>query len=86
MLYIERQVIDGKRAYLVREKHGWWDETERKPKHLVQTLALKKGFQRLTKRWSSMKAIIGHRVSNGFVHSLTHDFYSDDPNAFNAKS
>jgi len=52
----------------------------------VQTLALKKGFQRLTKRWSSMKAIIGHRVSNGFVHSLTHDFYSDDPNAFNAKS
>ena len=43
-LYIEPQVIEGKRAHLVLENHGWWDETERKPKHLVQTFGPEEGF------------------------------------------
>ena len=83
-LYIEPQVIDGRRAYFVREKHGWWDEAERKPKpkKLVQTFGPKEGFPTFDEALVEYETHLWHRVSNGFVHSFTHDFYSDDPNAF----
>ncbi len=80
-LYVEQKVIDGKRAYFVREKHGWWDEAEKqpKPKKLVQTFGPEEGFLTFEEALAEYETHVRHRVSNGFKHSFTHDFYSDDP-------
>jgi hypothetical protein len=83
-LYIESKVIDGERAYFVHEKHGWWDEGERepKPKPPVQTFGPEEWFPTFDEALAEYETHLWHRVSNGFVHSFTHDFFSDDPSAF----
>ena len=59
------------------------DETERKPKHLVQTFGPEEGFPTFDEALVEYKSHQwAQSIRTGSYTRLSHDFYSDDPNAF----
>jgi hypothetical protein len=43
-VFLESDLVNGRRAFFVKEKHGWWDEDKKRPVSLVTTLCPEEGL------------------------------------------
>lgn len=81
-VFMEARTVMGKMAFFVQEKHGWWNEAEKRPVYLVSTLSPEEGLSTYDEAHTIYQRQVGRRVSDGFVHSYSPDFYSDSPARF----
>jgi hypothetical protein len=77
-LVLKRYQVGGKSVFKVTETHGWWDEAGQRAVHLVKTLSPNEGFSTMQEAQEVYDRQVQERVSNGFVHSFSPDFFSQN--------
>jgi trehalose utilization protein len=60
-------------VYFVREKHGWFSDTEKRIVHVTYTLAPEAGFKNIDDAPKVYNDQIRHRASEGFRHMFEFD-------------
>lgn len=68
---IEMELRNGKWIYFVREKHGWFNDTEKRPVHHLNTLNPEDGFESFDEAARAYERQVQHRATEGFVHSFS---------------
>lgn len=81
-ILLEARHVKGRTAFLVREKHGWWDEGKRRAVHLLSRLSPEEGVSTWDKAHAIYQTQVERRVLDGFVHSYSPDLYGDGPARF----
>jgi hypothetical protein len=81
-LFLDSKVINGRRVFFVKEKHGWWDEAEKRTVWLVNTLCPEEGLSTYDEAADMYDKQVRKRVSDGFPHSFSPDYYGDNPRGF----
>jgi hypothetical protein len=81
-IFLEARRVKGTTVFFVREKHGWWDEGNRRAVHLVSTLSPEEGVSTWDEAHAIYQRQVERRVLDGFVHSYSPDFYGDGPARF----
>lgn len=74
-LALQRKRVGGAELFFVTETHGWWDESGQRTVHLMKTLSPVEGFPTLPEAQAVYERQVRERVSNGFAHSFTPDFF-----------
>ena len=69
----------GQRGFFVIEKHGYWDETKKRPVHVVTTLSPEEGFATFNEAEVLYRQQLDYRLKAGFVHSFTPDVDDKGP-------
>jgi hypothetical protein len=72
---LETQPMGGRWVYLVRERHGWFSDQEKRPVHHTYTLNPEEGFATFEEALNRYNEQLQHRALEGFIHS----FYIDVP-------
>jgi hypothetical protein len=72
---LEFEVVDGKPQYFVREKHGYYSDTEKRPIHVITTLSPEEGYAIYGEALVRYQQQVDRRVKDGFVHSYSIDPY-----------
>ena len=67
---------NGKEAYFVREKHGYWNDVLHRHANSTETLSPEEGFPTAKEAEARYNLQLMHRASQGFVHSFSIDFFS----------
>jgi hypothetical protein len=67
------EIVNGAYAYFVREKHGYWNDTEKRMANQTVTLSPEEGYSTLKDAEERYNQQIQHRVAGGFVHSFYFD-------------
>jgi hypothetical protein len=60
----------GKELFFVREKHGYFDDKQKRAVHHTTTFAPDEGFTTRKDAEARYKQQLAHRASEGFVHSF----------------
>jgi hypothetical protein len=81
-IFLEARFAAGRTAFFVLEKHGYWDEAQKRAVHLVSTLSPEEGVSTYDDALAIYQRQVQQRVSDGFVHSYSPDFYSDSATRF----
>jgi len=81
-LFLESKVINERRVFFIREKHGWWDAANRRTICEQPTLWPEEGLSTYDEAADMYEKQVQHRVSEGFIHSFSLDFFNDDPRSF----
>jgi hypothetical protein len=81
-LFVEQKVIDRRRVFFVKEKHGWWNEADERAICCVNTLCPDEGLSTYDEAADMYEKQVRHRVSEGFAHSFSPDYYGQDPRGF----
>jgi hypothetical protein len=55
--------------YFVREKHGWFDDSIKKPANITVTLSPEEGFETYAEAKRVYDAQVQHRAEEGFRHA-----------------
>jgi len=61
-------------VYFVREKHGYWSDTEKRVVHVIETLSPDEGYTSYEEGLARYEQQLLTRIKDGFVHA-----YSLDP-------
>ena len=64
---------NGKELFFVREKHGYFDDQQKRAVHHTTTFAPSEGFTTREEAEARYKQQLVHRASEGFVHSFCLD-------------
>ncbi|HZQ17531.1 MAG TPA: hypothetical protein VFA90_02335 [Terriglobales bacterium] len=80
-VHLDEVVQNGKLLFVVREKHGWWDDQQKKNANMTTTLSPKEGvsFDEAEKLYDQQ---LKHRAAGGFVHCLYFDPLNNPPFAY----
>ena len=70
---IDMEPRNGRWTYFLREKHGWFNDSEKRAVHHSHTLNPEDGFASLEEAIRAYEQQIRHRASEGFVHSFSLD-------------
>src|SRR5262249_2688699 len=76
---LDHEIRDGKDAYFVRETHGWFNDSIKKPANITKTLSPDEGFSTEKEAWERYNAQVQKRVSEGFEYSFTLDPFNNPP-------
>jgi hypothetical protein len=71
-----------KRAYFVRETHGFWNNTEKRVVQVVTTLSPDEGYATHLEAWARYEEQVQRRIKDGFVHSFSIDYYKSGGDGF----
>jgi hypothetical protein len=63
----------GKELFFVREKHGYFDDQQKRAVHHTTTLSPDEGFTTRAEAEARYNQQLVHRASEGFVHSFCLD-------------
>jgi hypothetical protein len=63
----------GKQVFFVREKHGYFDNEQKRAVHPLTTLSPEEGFTTVEEAAERYEQQLKHRASGGFVHSFSLD-------------
>ena len=72
-IHLEIEIHDGKQVFFVREKHGWFNDEEKRSAHHIFTLSPQEGFSTLSEAEKAYHQQVKVRASAGFVHSFRFD-------------
>ena len=78
-LLVESQMVNGTRVFLVREKHGWWNQEEHHAMHTFTTLSTEEGFSNYEEAAKLFDRQTQVRVDQGFIWAYAPDPYGEDP-------
>lgn len=67
----ELEFQDGKHVFFVREKHGYFDDQQKKPVHPIDTLSPEEGFATEQEAWKKYEQQLRFRALQGFTHALS---------------
>ena len=70
---VETNPVTGKQAFFVREKHGYFDNEQKRAVHPVTTFAPEEGFTTFEEAAERYEQQLRHRASEGFVHAFSVD-------------
>ena len=73
------ELLQGQTVYFVREKHGWYDDRQKRAVHNITTLDPEQGFATYEEAKQRYDQHLHHRASEGFVHSFSIDPLRDPP-------
>jgi hypothetical protein len=73
---IATAVVNGKSLYFVRETHGWFDDAEKRPVSVTETLFHHEGLESGAEAARLIEQQVQHRVNEGFAHSFSIDPYT----------
>ena len=71
--------------YFVRERHGWYNNQEKRAAHSVKTLEPLEpleGFSTLKEARAAYEQHVQHRASLGFIHAFSIDFVNWNSNSY----
>lgn len=68
--------VNGKSVYFVRETHGWFNDAEKRPVWVTQTLFHEEGLESHAEAAKLFENQVRHRVDEGFAHSFSIDPYT----------
>jgi len=75
-VHLDESEVDpatGKELFFVREKHGYFDNQQKRAVHHTTTFAPDKGFTTREEAEARYEQQLVHRASEGFVHSFCLD-------------
>lgn len=72
---LDFQFIGAERQWIVRETHGFWNNTEKRVEHVVTTLSPEDGYSSYEEALARYEQQVQRRVKDGFVHSFSIDPY-----------
>jgi hypothetical protein len=70
-LTLDEELVNGKLAYFVQERHGWWDEEQKRAIDNRKTLSPDEGYRtrdEANERYNEQRLA---RARGGFVHSFS---------------
>jgi hypothetical protein len=73
---------NGETAYFVREKHGYWNDTEKRMANETVTLSPEEGYATLEEAQACYERQVQHRVKSGFAHSFYFNPFMKDGVAY----
>jgi hypothetical protein len=79
---VNAEFVNGVVVFFVREKHGYFNDTEKRLVHLTVTLSPEDGyptFEEAKKRYDEQ---VHHRAKEGFVHALSIDPFAPNATAY----
>ncbi len=76
---LDVEMRDGKPAYFVREKHGFWNEEEKRVANHTVTLSPDEGFATWAEAEDRYTQQVAKRAAEGFIHSFSIDPTKDNP-------
>jgi len=73
---IATAVVNGKPMYFIRETHGWFNDAEKRPVSVTETLFHQEGLESHAEAAKLFEQQLQHRISEGFAHSFGIDPYT----------
>ncbi len=67
----ELEFREGKHVFFIREKHGYFDDQQKKPASIITTLAPEEGFATADEAWKKYEERLRYRASQGFTHAFS---------------
>jgi hypothetical protein len=70
---IEFEMSEGQWLYFVRERHGYWNEAQKRMANQTVTFSPEEGFRSYQEARARFDQQVERRVQDGFIHSYHFD-------------